>query len=296
MDLLLKNCTDKSEGQALSALAKAINMEERRPSVIQLLKRYSSINLPLQQLAMMLPPLRPRQYSISSSPLASPNSLTITWSLIKHAAPVTWQNEAPIFGLSSQYLASLKAGDSLSCSIRAGQQRFRPPIDIISTPMIMICAGAGVAPFRGFVQDRVERLIRDPSLAERLAPALLYVGCRSPEQALHAAELQTWQGSGAVKVRFVYSRYDAALGKSILQAAHYVQDKIWEDREELVELWDRGAKVFVCGSRGVSHGVRSILQKIYKEKAEMRCGSKTDDDAENWWVEVLRDRCAVEVF
>lgn len=244
---------------------------------------------------MILPPLRPRQYSISSSPVANSKSLTITWSLIKHDAPVAWPDEPPCFGLASQYLANLKAGDSLSCSVRSGQQRFRPPVDIVSTPIVMICAGSGIAPFRGFVQDRVERLIRDPSLAERLAPALLYIGCRGPEQALYAAELQRWHEKGAVDVRFVYSRHEAPSDNDTHKVS-YVQDKIWKDREELVRVWDNGAKIFVCGSCWVSHGVRDILQRIYKEQAESRCGPKTDNDAERWWVEILRDRCAVEVF
>lgn len=295
MDQLLQKCTDDSERQALSAFTNAINTEERRPSVLQILSQYLSIDMPLQQLAMMLPPLHPRQYSISSSPLANPNSLTITWSLIQHEAPLAWPNETPILGLASHYLASLNAGDSLNCSIRPGQTRFRPPVEIISTPMIMVCAGSGIAPFRGFVQDRMERVVRDPSLAEHLAPALLYVGCRGPEQTLFASELRRWQELGAVDVRFVYSRYDTPSDKGTFRAS-YVQDRIWKEREELVQLWDRGAKVYVCGSRWVSHGVRNTIQEIYKESAQSRCGIKTDDDAGKWWVEILRDRCAVEVF
>lgn len=251
--------------------------------------------MPLQRLAIMLPPLRPRQYSISSSPLADPKSITITWSLIKHASPVAWSHEAPILGLAPHYLASLKAGDSLSCSLRPGKHRFRPPVDIVSTPVIMICAGSGIAPFRGFVQDRAERIIQDPSLAERLAPALLYVGCRGPEQALYAAELQKWQVSGAVDVRFIYSRYSSPADNNAVKG-DYVQDRIWKDRKELVRVWENGAKIYICGSRGVSHGVRTTLQKIYKEQAGIRCGPKTDDDAERWWVDILRTRCAVEVF
>lgn len=295
IDLILNYCADKDERQALEALTRAITTEERRPSVLQLLKKYPSINVPLQRLATMLPPIRPRQYSISSSPLACPKSLTITWSLIKHAAPLAWPDEAPTLGLASHYLANLKAGDSLSCAVRPGQQRFRPPADLVSTPIVMICAGSGIAPFRGFVQDRVERLRRDPSLAERLAPALLYVGCRGPEQAPYAAELQSWQESGAVDIRFAYSRHEIPSDSGLAKPG-YVQDRIWTERGELAQLWDDGAKIFVCGSRPVSHGVRDVVQKIYREQAESRCGLKTDDDVERWWSEVLRDRCAVDVF
>lgn len=274
---------------------RANTVEEGRPSVLQLLKKHPSINLTLQHLATLLPPIRPRQYSISSSPLACPDSLTITWSLIEDTASNEGPEETPFYGLASYYLANLNVGNSLRCSVRPGQQRFRPPVDLVSTPMIMICAGSGIAPFRGFVQERVERLTRDPSLAQRLAPALLYVGCRGPEQALYAAELRRWQESGAVEVRFAYSRHELPSETDLLKAG-YVQDRIWEEREELVQLWEDGAKVFVCGSRWVSHGVKDAMQKIYKEQVESRCGHKTDDDAQKWWVEILRDRCAVEIF
>lgn len=292
IDLLLKHCMNEDERQALKALAAAITAQERRPSVLQLMKRYSSIDIPLQRLAAMLPPIRPRQYSISSSPLADPKSLTITWSLIRHAAPPGWTEEPPLLGLASDYLSNLKAGNMLKCSIRPGQPRFRPPVHLESTPIIMICAGSGIAPFRGFVQDRMERLRRDASLAGRLAPALLYIACYGPDQALYAAEMQSWQESGVVDIRYVYSRQ----GASPAAPTGYVQDRIWEEREELVKVWDNGAKIFICGSRPVSHGVRNVVQNIYREQAKERCGPKADDEVERWWVEILRDRCAVEVF
>lgn len=68
------------------------------------------------------------------------------------------------------------------------------------------------------------------------------------------------------------------------------------EREELVRVWDAGAKVFVCGSRLISHGIRDVVQDIYREQAEKICGLKTDGDVQSWWVEVLRDRCSVDVF
>lgn len=176
-------------------MAQGIPSTKRRPSVLQLLQRYPSIALPLKQLASMLPPIRPRQYSRSSSPRACPTSLTITWSFITHAAPEAFPGQDPTPGLASHFLANHKAGDALSCSVRPGQPRFSPPTDPISTPTIMICAGAGLAPSRGIVQDRAERLRQSPGLASKLAPALLYVGCRGPDHALYAAELQGWQDS-----------------------------------------------------------------------------------------------------
>lgn len=119
--------------------------------------------------------------------------------------------------------------------------------------------------------------------------------CRSPAHELYPSELEAWQAAGAVEVRYAYSRGGIEAGSEGLAGAH-VQDRIWDDREELCRLWERGARVYVCGSRGVSHGVRDVTRRIYREQAERRCGAGRDEDVEAWWVEALRERYMVEVF
>lgn len=292
---MLGFCANAEEQVALEAIAQNMSSAMRRPSVLQLVKKYPSIDIPLQQLVTMLPPIRPRQYSISSSPLALPERLTITWSLITHAAPESLPGETPVLGLASHFLAGLQAGDTLRCSVRPGQPRFSPPADSVPTPMIMICAGAGLAPFRGFLQDRAERLRRDHGIG--LAPALLYIGCRGPKDSLYAGELQDWQDAGVVEVRYAYSR--AEVQSDLMEPApspRYVQDRVWAEREDLARMWEDGARVYVCGSRVLSHGVRDVAQRIYREMAEERCGPKNDAEVDAWWVEILRKRYAAEVF
>lgn len=235
----------------------------------------------------MLPPLRPRLYSISSSPLVNPSSLKLTWSLITHDPPASLPDVHPTCGLASYYLASLKAGDTLKCMVRRGNPRFKP--EIHSAAMIMVCAGSGIAPFRAFVEHRAEALERD----QPLPPALLYVGLRSPAHALYASELEAWQAMGAVEVRYAYSR---GVGGEGGENGMHVQDRLWADREELCRLWEEGARVYVCGGRGVSHGVREVVRRVYREQAEKRCGAGTEADVEAWWVEALRERYVVEVF
>lgn len=128
-----------------------------------------------------------------------------------------------------------------------------------------------------------------------LAPALLFFGCRGRETALYAGELQTWQDSGVVEVRYAYSR-DIPSPNGTARGSRYVQDLVWAERDALVQNWDKGARVYVCGSRDLSHGLRDIVQNVYREQAERRCGPKTDTEVEAWWVEILRDRYAAEVF
>ncbi|KAK0727699.1 cytochrome P450 [Lasiosphaeria miniovina] len=299
---LAKSCQDEMERTRLEWLANSsaeANLAShattyRRPSIPQILELFPSISVPATQLVSMLPPLRPRQYSISSSPLWSAESCTITWSLITHPPihPDIAKNPSPTVGLASSFLAGLKAGDTVDISIRAGQARFRPPADVdaAATPVIMAAAGSGIAPFRGFVQHRAEMVRR----GHALAPAVLLVGCRSPEDAPYAAELAEWQAAGAVDVRYAYSRVEAETPQG---GRYYVQDRVREDGGELAALWDRGARVYICGGRPVSQGIKDVVRGIYLAEAEKRgCGAPTEQQVEEWLVEARRERYAVEVF
>ena len=144
----------------------------------------------------------------------------------------------------------------------------------------MICAGAGVAPFIGFVAHRAEQLRRDSSLCA--GPVVLYVGCRSEEHQPYTVDTKD-----VVDVRYAYSQDTKGFGG-------YVQDRVWAERDEFTALWERGARVYVCGSQGVSLGVKEVVRRIYRGWGAG--GEKTEEEVEAWWVEILRERYVVDVF
>ena len=68
--------------------------------------------------------------------------------------------------------------------------------------MIMIGAGTGLAPFRGFLQERAAQRRRGP-----VATSLLFFGCRTSEDDyLYEDELSRYEADGVVKVDAVFSR------------------------------------------------------------------------------------------
>lgn len=93
--------------------------------------------------------LTPRSYSISSSPLVSPHEVQLTVSVVRYRG----RDGSPRGGVCSTYLAD-RAGSAPVFLQRS--PHFRPPEDG-ATPMIMIGPGTGVAPFRGFLQERRAR-------------------------------------------------------------------------------------------------------------------------------------------
>ena len=95
----------------------------------------------------VLKPLQPRLYSISSSPRENP------WEVHLTVSPVRYNFQGiPRRGVCSTYLADRSPGDEAAVYVRTSSN-FRPPSDP-RTPMIMIGPGTGIAPFRGFLQER----------------------------------------------------------------------------------------------------------------------------------------------
>jgi cytochrome P450/NADPH-cytochrome P450 reductase len=267
-------------------------ISSKRVSIIDLLERFPSAELPFDSFLSLLPPMRVRQYSISSSPLWNPSRVTLTYSLLD----VPSLSSAPPhrhLGVASSYLSSLAPGDKLHVSVRPSHSAFHLPADAEHTPVICVGAGSGLAPFRGFVQERAAQI----GAGRDLAPALLFFGCRDPESDdIYREELDRWEALGAVSVRRAYSRAGEAEGAKEAKGCKYVQDRLWLDREEVFDLWDRGAKVFVCGSRHLGDGTKKVVMEMAKTMAKAKGRDVGDDQALKWFDGIKNERYATDVF
>jgi len=221
-------------------------------SLLDLLEAFPACALPFAEFLDMLPPLRPRYYSISSSPLHDPDTCSITVGVLRGPAR---SGSGTFTGTGSGYLASLPENATVFTFVRSPGIAFHPP-ENPHTPMIMIGAGTGLAPFRGFLQDRAA--LRDQGVP--VGPSLLFFGCRNQEvDLLYADELRTYQESGLVRVENAFSRATDA-------PCRYVQDAMLECADEVWDLLRREASVFVCGNAStIAPGVRAALTRIFRE-------------------------------
>ncbi|OTA65736.1 cytochrome P450 [Hypoxylon sp. EC38] len=257
----------------------------KRVSVLDLLETYPSINVPLGLFLAMLPPMRTRQYSISSSPLEDPSIVSITFSLVLGRAK---SGHGDYIGIATSYLEALEAEDRLRVSVRPSHAAFHLPPAPERTPLILVAAGTGIAPFRGFIQERAI-MIRS---GRKLAPAVLYHGCREPARDdLYANELDDWEKAGAVSVKRTFSRTPEKSG-----GYKYVQDIVWADRYHFLQLWNQGAQLYICGSRKVNQGVEKVAKHIQQEYAKQRGEHLSEEDAKKWWDELRNVRYATDVF
>ena len=148
----------------------------------------------------------------------------------------------------------------------------------------MFCAGTGLAPFRGFVQHRAEILAASATTTTSssssssssakdqtakstvLAPALLFFGNRSSHtDRLYAAEIDKWVKDGVVDVRYAFSQEPE---HELAKGCKYVQERMVRDKMDLYELWGRGARVYVCGSKGFARGVGEAAGDLRRERRE----------------------------
>ena len=153
LEILLNAKNSETSTQALKDLAAnyAEKVFKKRLSVLDILEEYRDIDLPLSTFLHMLPSMRIRQYSISSSPLWNPQRVSLTVSIVD--APALSGRSEPFLGVASTYLANLQKGDKVQLSVHSSNVHFHPPTDP-TIPLVMVAAGSGLAPMRGFLQER----------------------------------------------------------------------------------------------------------------------------------------------
>lgn len=173
-------------------------------------------------------------------------------------------------------------------AVRSSHVAFHLPQDPSSTPVICVAAGTGIAPFRGFLQERASMA----GAGRTLAPALLFFGCREPgRDDLYADELAAWEQAGVVTVVRAYSRRPELSG-----GARHVQDAIALHADKFRDLWAQGAKMYLCGSRAVGKGVRDVCVRMHVEKEREAGREISEEEAGQWWEGMRNDRYATDVF
>ncbi|MBN8981373.1 MAG: cytochrome P450, partial [Rhizobiales bacterium] len=166
----------------------------KRKSVYNLLEENPACELPFHTYLEMLSLLSPRYYSISSSPaVAGKNKCTVTVGVVEGPAI---SGRGIYKGVSSNYLAGRRAGDSVHAMVRETKAGFRLP-ENPATPIVMIGPGTGLAPFRGFLQERAAMKANGKSLGA----SMLFFGCRNPDQDfLYADELKKFASDGLTEL------------------------------------------------------------------------------------------------
>lgn len=141
--------------------------------------------------------------------------------------------------------------------------------------MILVSAGTGVAPFCGFLGDRLAA----KQAGEPFSPALCFFGVRDPDvDYIFREAFEEGERQGIVRMRPAFSR-------APVDGVKYVQDRIAADADDVWELLGDPAKnthVFICGDGGrMAPAVRAAFRAIYSAR------TGADDAAAKEWLEAL---------
>ncbi|XP_073743613.1 nitric oxide synthase 3 isoform X3 [Callorhinus ursinus] len=277
--LLSTLAEESSEQQELESLSQDPRRYEdwkwfRCPTLLEVLEQFPSVALPAPLLLTQLPLLQPRYYSVSSAPSAHPGEIHLTVAVLAYR---TQDGLGPLhYGVCSTWLSQLKAGDPIPCFIR-GAPSFRLPPDP-SLPCILVGPGTGIAPFRGFWQERLHDI---DSKGLQPAPMTLVFGCRCSQlDHLYRDEVRDAQQRG------VFGRVLTAFSREPDSPKTYVQDIL---RTELaaevhrVLCLERG-HMFVCGDVTMATSVLQTVQRILATEGDMELDEAGDV------IGVLRDQ------
>ena len=188
--------------------------------------------------------LTPRSYSISSSPLVSPHEVQLTVSVVRYRGADGGRRG----GVCSTFLADRAS------SARVFLQRapnFRPPGDT-DTPMIMVGPGTGIAPFRGFLQER-------RALGHSGSNWLFFGDQHRSENFYYRDDLEDMVRDGFL------NRLDLAFSRDQANRV-YVQHKMLDYGADVWRWLDDGAHFYVCGdatrmAKDVDAALTSIIEK-----------------------------------
>ena len=241
---------------------------DRRVTAFDLLTQYPDISLGLEGLLDLCAAIRPRFYSISSSPLSDPRQATLTVGTL--LAPA-WSGIGQYRGFASSYLMGVAPGDTVLGYVRRPNPAFAPPADS-RLPMILIGPGTGIAPLRGFLHERAAQ----KRAGEPVGRSLLFYGCRHPEHDwFYRDEMGAWEQDGVATLHLAFSSQEGHPHRFVQDALRDAADAVWDALEE-------GAPVYVCGDgRFMAPAVRAALIDICQRKQGL------GHEAASAWLESL---------
>ena len=224
------------EAQDKSGLAAVFDTHQ----LIDVLRRWPA-GWDADALVAALRPQAQRLYSIASSRKRVGEEAHLTVDALRYQA-----HGFEHLGAASGFLASLEEGGSLPVYIEPNE-RFRVPADA-SRDIIMIGPGTGVAPFRGFVQERAETGAAGRNW-------LLFGARHFNTGFLYQAEWQDALAKGELH------RLDLAFSRDQADRI-YVQQRLREAGRDVYDWLQGGAHLYVCGAIAMGKDVHAALLEI----------------------------------
>jgi len=201
-----------------------------------------------------------RAYSIASSDQNSDGKSASKVSLCVRDIAYEHENRMH-FGTMSNWLSRCEPGDIVDIFTRSNKEFHLA--DEIDTPVIMIGAGTGIAPYVGFLQQ-LERQQKAQTELQIKSETLLIFGERySKKDFLYKSELEHWLSEGVLsQLVTVFSRDQ--------EQKRYVQHAIIEQGALVWSLLQRDATLYLCGSKdNLAKAIDNALIEVAQQHGKL---------------------------
>lgn len=218
--------------------------------VIDFLQEFKDVGFSPEELAPLMMPLMPRFYSVASSQEEVGDKVDLL------VADVHYQMRGKDRrGVASHQLCHvLPLHKPLVPLFHQKAHAFAMPDDL-KAPLIMIGPGTGVAPYRGFMQERVRK-------GASRRNWLFFGEWHHLSHFYYQNEWQKLVEEGWLKLTTAFSRDQ--------QHKIYVQHRMQEDGRQLFEWLQEGAYLYVCGDASqMARDVEDALLEIFETEGKM---------------------------
>ena len=235
-----------------------------------ILRRFPSAKPSLPFLVEMIPTMKPRFYSIASSPLMSPKAIELCIVGVNWTTPSGKKR----FGQCTSYLHDLQADGKTTVRAVVAPGTMHIPEDT-KTPVIMAGLGTGIAPFKAITEHRVAQARAGNQMGE----TVLFYGCRYKKEFVYSDLWEQYQKEGVLT--HVIPAFSREQSYKI-----YVQDRIRENSKLVTDcLMHKGGCFYYCGLAGRAPAAirKGIMDAFVKEEGI------SEDKADSYLAQMERD-------
>ncbi|ODV53497.1 MULTISPECIES: assimilatory sulfite reductase (NADPH) flavoprotein subunit [Lysinibacillus] len=250
----IKAYTEHNEFSSLLEEPNAWKDYAKGRDLLDVVEDFAPFTWSAQQFVDILRKIPSRLYSIASSQLANHDEVHLTISKVSYET-----NGRQRLGVCSGSVAELQIGATLPIYVHKNPN-FRLP-EQKETPIIMIGAGTGIAPYRAFLEEREELGVEGKSW-------LIFGDQHFVTDFLYQTDWQRWLASGTLSQMHIAFSRDT--DKKV-----YVQHKLEENAANFYEWLEQGAVIYVCGDeKSMAADVDATIHRIIEQQ-----GQKTSEQA-----------------
>merc|ERR1719186_1832732 len=252
--ILSENAGNNKEKETLAQLSKNFDeyskwKNEHDAGIVETLSMFPSVKICSATIISHLPTIKPRRYSIASTAEWEGSEVGLVVGVVDYLH----KSGKHRFGLATGNLANYTVGSVLPGFLRS-ETGFRLPKDP-KKPVMLIAAGSGISPFRGFWMKRGEQL----QSGKEPGKTVIYFGCRNKKMNLLKEETDRLAQSGLKIERHVAYSQEPGVKKE------YVQDKVWDDFMMVYKMIKDEGAIYVCGKVQMAQAVQDVLKRVLEK-------------------------------